>query len=90
MAAGTGFDTGIDSAGTDYFVGIDMVPDIVPDIVVAPAGTDIALDIAVVPADTEHYTAEVMGADSVNNSVADSYIDSVNYLVDSSFPPYYW
>ena len=86
MAAGTGFDTGIDSAGTDYFVGIDIVPDIV----VAPAGTDFALDIAAVPADTEHYTAEVMGADSVNNSVADSYIDSVNYLVDSFFPPYYW
>lgn len=86
MAAGTGFDTGTDSAGTDYFVGIDIVPDIA----VAPAGTDIALDIAVVPADTEHYTAEVMGADSANNSVADSYIDSVNYLVDSFFPPYYW
>ena len=85
MAAGTGFDTGI-AADTDYFVGIDIVPEIVA----APAGTDIALDIAVVPADTEHYIAAVKGADSVNNSVADSYIDSVNYLVDSSFPPYYW
>ena len=72
MAAGTGFDTGI-AADTDYFVGIDIVP-----------------DIAAVPADTEHYTAAVMGADFVNNSVADSYIDSVNYLVDSFFPPYYW
>ena len=89
MAAGTGFDTGI-AADTDYFVGIDIVPDIVPDIVVAPAGTDIAHDIAAVPADTEHYTAAVMGADFANNSVADSYIDSVNYLVDSFFPPYYW
>ena len=86
MAAGTGFDTGIDSADTDYFVGIDIVPDIV----VAPAGTDTVHDIAAVPADTEHYTAAVMGADFANNSVADSYIDSVNYLVDSFFPPYYW
>lgn len=86
MAAGTGFDTGIDSVGTDYFVGIDIVPDIVA----APAGTDTVPDIAVVPADTEHYTAEVMGAGFANNLVADSYIDSVNYLVDSSFPPYYW
>ena len=85
MAAGTGFDTGI-AADTDYFVDIDIVPDIA----VAPAGTDTVHDIAAVPADTEHYTAAVMGADSVNNSVADSYIDSVNYLVDSFFPPYYW
>ena len=85
MAAGTGFDTGI-AADTDYFVGIDIVPDIV----VAPAGTDTVHDIAAVPADTEHYTAAVMGADFANNSVADSYIDSVNYLVDSFFPPYYW
>ena len=85
MAAGTGFDTGI-AADTDYFVGIGIVPDIA----VAPAGTDTVHDIAAVPADTEHYTTEVMGADSANNSVADSYIDSVNYLVDSFFPPYYW
>lgn len=85
MAAGTGFDTGI-AADTDYYVGIDIVPDIV----VAPAGTDTVHDIAAVPADTEHYTAAVMGADFANNSVADSYIDSVNYLVDSFFPPYYW
>ena len=56
MAAGTGFDTGI-AADTDYFVGIDIVPDIA----VAPAGTDTVHDIAAVPADTEHYTAEVMG-----------------------------
>jgi hypothetical protein len=85
MAAGTGFDTGI-AADTDYFVGIDIVPDIVA----APADTDTVPDIATVHADTGHYTVAVMGADSVNNSVADSYIDSVNYLVDSSFPPYYW
>ena len=49
MAAGTGFDTGI-AADTDYFVGIDIVPDIA----VAPAGTDTVHDIAAVPADTEH------------------------------------
>ena len=85
MAAGTGFDTGI-AADTDYYVGIDTVHDIA----VAPAGTDTVHDIAAGPADTEHYTAAVMGADFANNSVADSYLDSVNYRVDSFFPPYYW